>query len=288
MTLPELLREYRSLKALAGADLRADTVGEKIGEMALGSLDLLTGDDCSSVALQSVVPGKTYFSYRIGDRISRPINSALFITDPDDLTVQVERFNLADLRAMTADEATRLLYTLAMSFCAAIDVKKDRDKQTPATYFAIMMAHVFAITLGVHPTTEIDVLAFAGDRATLPTDYIYDLGQGRRKIHLPVKTSTRERVIQAWAHQRVLDGVYGMNAIHGVLVTLTETKLDRTSLVVNEICLPDQWKVYQRFIAQMFRVYYLDTPSPYAALAPHIIVRPLGEMFGEIAELTGP
>jgi hypothetical protein len=130
-------------------------------------------------------------------------------------------------------------------------------------------------------------LAFAGEQATLPTDYIFNLGEGLNKIHLPVKTSTRERVIQAWAHQRVLDGVYGVNTIKGVLAILAETKLDRGVLDVIEICLPDQWRVYQRFISRMDRVYYLDVPTAYAALAPHIIVRPLGEMFAERAYLRG-
>jgi hypothetical protein len=49
------------------------------------------------------------------------------------------------------------------------------------------------------------------------------LGDGKNRIHLPVKTSTRERVIQAWAHQRVLDGVYGVGRFKGVLVALAET-----------------------------------------------------------------
>jgi hypothetical protein len=254
--------------------------------MARGALDLLL-TECTRLPLHSNVVGKNYFAFQRGERVSRPINVELFIDDPAALAGQVAHLNLADLTAMPAPQATRLIYTVAMTFCAAIDVTKDRDKQTPATYFAVVIAHIFAITLGVHPQTQIQVLAFAGEQATLPTDYIFNLGEGLNKIHLPVKTSTRERVIQAWAHQRVLDGVYGVNTIKGVLAILAETKLDRGVLDVIEICLPDQWRVYQRFISRMDRVYYLDVPTAYAALAPHIIVRPLGEMFAERAYLRG-
>lgn len=282
----ELANCYLRLKRLASRDLRQAAISTLIGEMAVGGLDLLVAE-CDRVPLVSNVAGKTYFAFRRGERISRPINIDLFVDHPDVLTAALPRFTPDELIQMSAGQSTRLIYSLAMSFCAVMDVTKDRDKQTPATYFAHLIAHVFAITLACHPQTEIDVLAFEGERSTLPTDYIFDLGPGRNKIHLPVKTSTRERVIQAWAHQRVLDGVYGMRAIKGVLVTLTETKLDRTTLVVTEICLPDQWRVYQRFIAEMDRVYYLDAPAPYIALAPRIVVRPLGEMFGERAYLVG-
>lgn len=286
MTGAELIQHYTRLKRLAGPDLRSPEIRHLVSAMALGGLDLLTMEG-TRVELRSAVQGKRYFSYQRGDRLSRPINAGLFIDDPGVLAREVEDFTRDGLVAMTPIDATQLIYTLALAFCAAIDVTKDRDKQTPATYFAYLIAHVFAITLGAHPQTSIDVLAFGAERATLPTDYVFDLGAGRNKIHLPIKTSTRERVIQAWAHQRIIDGVYGTGTVKGVLVVLTETKLDRATHLVTEICLPDQWNVYQRFIAQMDRVYYLDAPAPYLALTPRIAVRTLGEMFAERDYLIG-
>lgn len=122
----------------------------------------------------------------------------------------------------------------------------------------------------------------------LPTDFIYDLGVNKPKLHVPVKTSTRERVIQVWAHQRVLDGVYGVGRFFGMLACITETKLDKKKLEVIEICLPDQWQLYQMFIAQLKRVYYLDIPEKYAYLStvfPKINVKPFGEFFKEIDEI---
>ena len=168
-------------------------------------------------------------------------------------------------------------------------LKRD-DKKSPGTYFEILAGHLFAREFGVNPVRSIEVLG-QDLRAKLPTDNIFDLGQRKAKIHAPVKISTRERVIQVWAHQRVLDGVYGQGRYKGVLVILTETKRSEETREVVEICLPDQWTVYQMHIAQLHRIYYLDLPKKYAELGqnfPRISVKPLGEFFFEKEALLGP
>ena len=121
-------------------------------------------------------------------------------------------------------------------------------------------------------------------KAKLPTDYIFDLGDRKPKFHVPIKTSTRERVVQVWAHQKVLDGIYGMGRFLGILVCLAETKLDLKKQEVIEICLPDQWRIYQMFIAQLKRIYYLDVPKRYEELNlifPKIPVKQFGDFFHE-------
>jgi len=70
------------------------------------------------------------------------------------------------------------------------------------------------------------VLNFDDEDTNLPTDLIFDLGKGAPKYHVPVKTSTRERAIQVWAHQRVIDGVFGMSRVLGTPVLMAETKTD--------------------------------------------------------------
>jgi len=128
-------------------------------------------------------------------------------------------------------------------------------------------------------------------KATLPTDYLFDLGANQCRVHLPIKLSTRERVVQVWAHQRVLEGVYGFGRFRGILVVGCETILYSDPLRVSEICLPEQWILYQMFIAQLSRVYYLDVPVRYAKLSevyPYIQVRPLSAFFGEKKNLISP
>jgi hypothetical protein len=182
---------------------------------------------------------------------------------------------------------TRLIYSVAISFCCYIDITKQGDQKTPGTFFEYLIGHLFARRLGLNPTTRLKVLNLDMD-TTLPTDFIFNLGKDRAKFHLPIKTSTRERVIQVWAHQRVLDGVYGTGRFLGTPVILTETKTDKKRGEVIEICLPEQWRIYQMHIAQLKRVYYLDVPIVYDrlnAVFPPISVKPFGDFFLEADSL---
>ena len=114
-------------------------------------------------------------------------------------------------------------------------------------------------------------------------DFLIDMGKDVPKIHLPVKMSTRERVVQAWAHQRLLNAAYGNGSYRGIMVLFAETKLDSRSLEVVEICVPDQWLAYQSLLAQMESIYYFDVPVRYRELTtqyPDVIaIKPFQEFF---------
>lgn len=95
--------------------------------------------------------------------------------------------------------------------------------------------------------------------------------------------------LYAEASTRLLDGVYGTDRFMGTPVLLAETKTDKARKEVVEICLPDQWRVYQLYIAKLKRIYYLDLPAAYSKLNeefPPIRVRPFGEFFLEWADLS--
>jgi hypothetical protein len=193
-----------------------------------------------------------------------------------------------DLKSVAKADLEKALYTLAIAYCAVADLlSKGRDKKTPGTYFEVLIGHLVGRTFGVNPSKSITVQSLdIGE--SLPTDFTFDLGTGRNKIHMPVKTSTRERVIQVWGHQRVIDGVFGVGRFKGVLVCLSETNA-KPDYGVTEVCLPNQWTIYQMFIAQLHRVYYLDVPKKYAALGavyPFIQVKPFAAFFSEADALA--
>lgn len=84
-------------------------------------------------------------------------------------------------------------------------------------------------------------------------------------------------------------GVYGVDSIRGILVCLTGTKKDTQTNKVIEICLPIQRQLYQRFIAQLKRVYYLDVPGQYKHLAQRrssIAVKAFGSFFHELEAIV--
>ncbi|MBI5242581.1 MAG: hypothetical protein HY922_02715 [Elusimicrobia bacterium] len=278
---------YELLKDQAAHDAKAAEVGNLLIRLAQTSLDFLSR--CTQDSLISRVPGKAYFSFVThgrGGKMSRAVNRELF-----DHNCLNKLRHVADgtLARMPPVERGRLLYTVAMSYCCAADLLKTRDQKTPATFFECMIGHLIARAFGVNPRTQVEVLRLEEESSTLPTDFIFDLGSAKPKFHVPVKTSTRERVIQVFAHQRVLDGVHGFGKFKGILVCLAETKLDHKSREVIEICVPKQWNLYQRFIAPMRRFYYFDIPKKYGELVegePPMSVVNFSKFFDEAADLA--
>lgn len=281
-----LLNDYTTLKSMSARDSRSEEVAKLVTRLTETSLDFLLSD-CAKVQLTSKVIGKNYFSFstkRGPYKLSRAVNEDLFKFIPG----HAAHFLSGKINGLQESDRLRLLYVLAISYCCASDLLRSGDQKSPATYFECLNGHLFSQMLGVNPRTQVEVLRLEEEAGTLPTDFIFDLGKGAPKFHVPIKISTRERVIQVFAHQRVLDGVHGFGKFKGILVCLTETKLDHKKQEVVEICVPKQWNLYQRFIAPMYRFYYYDLPQKYAALAagdPPMNVSPFTRFFDEIQDL---
>jgi len=235
-------------------------------------------------SLVSQIENKEYFSYKKGNKLTRSINKHLYDSVTEEMLKDFfEKLKCNSITELNPSIITAIVYRIAISFCVAIDILKESDQKTPGTYFEYLIGHLFSIHFEVKPSNQLEILNL-DMRSKLPTDFIFDLGSNKPKFHVPVRTSTRERVVQVWAQQRVLDGVYGSGRFIGLLTCLAETKLDHRSKVVVEICLPDQWRLYQLFISQLKRVYYLDVPQKYLELNnffPKIHVKQLGEFFHE-------
>jgi hypothetical protein len=217
--LANLARHYELLKNKASQDAKSPEVSLAITSLTRASLDFLSSA-CKQVTLISKVPEKQYFSFvrqGKGTKFSRPVNCNLF-----DLSVRgrLDNFDQNALASLTLSDRNVFLYTIAMSYCCATDLLKKGDQKTPATFFECLIGHLLARTFGVNPRTQVEVLRLEEEGTTLPTDFIFDLGGPKPKFHVPVKTSTRERVIQVFAHQRVLDGVLGFNRFKGILARL--------------------------------------------------------------------
>jgi hypothetical protein len=279
---------YDALVGKAGAaaikDLKSDDTSERLANLVVACRSYLQGLD--RVELESKVPGKTYFMFSDSERgkKSRSVNHALYMDDLDRGTI--DRVMQCDVSGMSSEDITKTVYTCAISYCCSADILKSSDQKTPGTYFEFLIGHLVARALGVNPEKQITVPTL-DESVTLPTDFVFNLGEGKNRVHLPIKTSTRERVVQVWAHQRVLDGMHGVARFKGVLVAMAETNKQKDKSVV-EVCLPNKWMAYQMYIAQMFRVYYLDLPEKYTLLKdryPFIQVKPFGDFFSEIEKI---
>lgn len=248
--MTDLRPSFVNLSRIAKQNLTTPLVTAAITELAkeaLVNLSLL-----ERLHLNSSIAGKEYFVFENKPYVSRPINAALF-----DEALALEKLALYeafDWAGMGAD-IQKVLYTIGMSYCAATDVLGKNDKKTPSVYFEYFIGNLFARTYQVNPISQISV-DIDDIKTMLPTDYLFQPPQQFVKIHLPIKLSTRERSIQAWAHQRVLEGIHGVGRFKGVMVVMAETNYQSKTKSVVEVCLPDQWRLYQMYISQMSRIYY--------------------------------
>lgn len=272
-----IVASYAALKGASTGDLRSLDVRAALQATIAASLEFTAAAEF--VTLESKVPGKAYGMFAKEARTSRPINAALYRSD---LTAnELVKTIFGPIEEQDTLYLDQCLYTAAMSFPAACDLLKAGNQKSPGTFFEVFVAHLFASKFGVSPQTYVEVQSM-GMQHRIPTDYIFELSSNRR-IHLPIKISTRERVVQVWAHQKMLDGMMGAGRFRGILVCLAETNKQKEESVV-EVCLPNQWAAYQMYIATMSRVYYLDPPIKYLSLResyPHIQVWPLSKFLQE-------
>lgn len=281
MSLP-LANEYKQLKRLAIEAISDTTVTTLIAEMAMQARNLLS--HCDRTKLTSGVKDKSYFGFK-RDAHSRPINEILYLQDDDLFDKSLRQFRL-DLASMSQRAFNDTAYTIAYAIFAVFDVY-EIGRKASATLFEILIGNIVSRTIGVSPRRKVRI---PESQAELPTDFIFDPGEHSRKLHLPVKTSTRERAVQAWVHQLVLDRIFGTNAYRGVLVIASETKRNAKTGLVIEICVPRQLQMFQARVAELSRIYYLDPPQAYLSLStsfPRIDVKPFGDSPSDLKEVLG-
>lgn len=272
--------QYNVVKQACKVDWKSQLAGREILKLSKVSLRFLT-EECESIDLVSKVPGKRYFTYKRDSTFARPANVELFHPNIDEIEVLWNKWLDDDI---TEPDFGKLSYTVALAPCLALEIFDRQNKKGPATFFECYIGHLFARALHVNPTKQVR-LPVEDRNVRMTMDFLFDIGDEYKKIHLPVKMSTRERVVQAWAHQRLLDAAYTHGTYRGVMVLFAETKLDSRSHEVVEICVPDQWLAYQRHLAQMDRIYYFDTPVRYQELTSRypkvIVIKPFAEFFTE-------
>lgn len=277
-----MLKAYDRLKTESKNGCYTPEMTEIITELYFESIKLLNSSDKET--LISKVSEKKYFAFTLKNKISRAINEILYNPDIRNWELLSQKIKSNTIDISDAETIKSTLYSIAISFCACVDLLKVGDQKTPGTFFEYFIAYFFTWRVGVNPQNSIQILSLDKEEISLPTDFIFNLGQDKQKFHMPIKTSSRERSIMLWAHQKLLNGIYGDGRFMGTPVLLAETKLDKNKKEVVEICLPSQWRLYQLYISKLTRIYYLDLPVAYKNLndqIPPIAVRDFSDFFFE-------
>src|SRR5215216_7087404 len=128
------LTVYKTLRKPFFKDHGGAAVRQLLGEAFRSSLGLLTV--LPRIALISSVPNKQYFAFvsEESKKRSRAINAALFTPNFAEWEAFAAAMEAKDLHGFDAARITRLIYTVAISFCCTVDLNRERDNKTPGTF----------------------------------------------------------------------------------------------------------------------------------------------------------
>jgi hypothetical protein len=298
--MQEIKRRFDAAKRLYD---RTESPVDSICETAAACLQKLT--DLSPIEYGGC-SGKAYSIYLSGEQKSRPFLPNLFISDPAAFvrawgelmrTSQPKEHKYA----LPAQEVDRVLYTAIMGFAVCYDLWKPKSRKTPGTFFEVLLGSLVSVVMeearrtkfislpppsrlkredspvrakdlfedvpivqstgAEEPVVEQDEL----ESGKVSTDIVFNLPSGRG-IVIPAKITTRERIVQPFAHQRILDSAFGVGRYVSVLACVSETQRDDDDHSVNEICVPGTIALFQEYLASLEGIYYLDTPKRYSVL----------------------
>lgn len=282
---------------------------------------LLVGARCLSVLNShatlrpfGMFNGPPKIEYWVADdkgALSRPYRPDLFISDTAAFNEEARAF-AEGLRTAQGDPAQfdRVVYTTVSAFCLCYDVWKPKSRKTPGTFFEVLMASAArvrfpALALSKHiPIKDLPVAAVAdalvdvsgeeGDAAeayrgdAVSTDLVLTNPKTGKGAVVPMKITTRERIVQPFAHQRILDSAYP-GQFGSFLACISEVQRDDNTGTVKQICVPGTVALFQKHLSKLNGLYYCDIPVRYARpdLGSVIAVKPIHCLFDDMAAHLG-
>lgn len=259
-------------------------------------------------------PPVPYNVFSVGEIVSRPVRPDLYI-DQQDIFLSSYDAMLDSLRAGPEDwsdedviRANRVVYSSVMSVACCYDLWKRGSRKTPGTFFEILMAsflqqmlpnaiftkHIPLAALLQDPELADGILESSSsdeqedsESSSVSTDLVIGFPSRPGGIVVPLKITTRERIVQPFAHQRILDSAFGVDTYQSLLVCISETQLDDKTRSVKQVCVPGTVKLFQRYLAPIRALYYCDLPRRYTTLDMQkvISVRSVGNFFIDVFEL---
>lgn len=311
-------------RSVSWADLESDFGRLKTVRRGLASTSLDAAGKLGSKAIASLVRefprrairftgggGKEYsvFTVRGSEvRFSRPVRNALFISDVDEFDTRWAEFcdavqASAGRGAMAFDPVAidRLVYSAVIAFACTADLYGQGGRGAPGTFLEMVVGPLVALLSGRAETSSISIpVPETGEVERVPTDLSFVELSEPIVLVVPTKISTRERISQAYVHQRILDAARpGDKAHRSILVVANENNVmapkgvppaGRTvdACTVQDTLVPSTIVLYQKYVAQLSGLYYLDPPSRYIAgdIRGFPTVRSFGQLLtGDLAAL---
>ena len=250
-----------------------------LSDLAVECLALISSNTAKES--YSRTDNKKYHVYTANGGKSRPVNSSIFIESKE--SFQKEWSELLEsidpdkhTSSLTEDKINNVLYTSIMGFCICFDIWKPKSRKTPGTHFEVLLGSLLQQFLPEFSREKFVTLPDQDEKVS--TDIVFD--KDDKGIVIPVKITTRERIVQPYAHQRILDSVFGDMRYRSVLLCVSETQRDDDNKRVNDICVPGTLKLFQAHLSKLAGLYYLDPPTRYMAkdISDLIVVGNFGKL----------
>ncbi|MEW5816484.1 MAG: hypothetical protein AB1798_13950 [Spirochaetota bacterium] len=153
--MQDIIQLYNELQKLK-KNIGSSNVTEKISNITRLASSYLEAKH--RVDLFSLVENKTYFSFSIGEKLSRPINNELFTTDQHLIDNFLNKLSKKEFYKIGSRDVTKAIYSIAMMFNCSLDISKHGDKKTPATFFEILIGHIFSNIFDKNPVKQLEVI----------------------------------------------------------------------------------------------------------------------------------
>ena len=252
-----------------------------------------------------------YWVAKASSELSRPFRPESFESNPASFKTSAMDFLASISDAKLKDgEVDKFVYTGITAFCICFDIWKRSSRKTPGTFFEVLIGsicmarfpklefgkHIKILNHGEIQDVVIDLDKDEGlenlssdeveeqlEGDSVSTDLvIYNEGRAKAAV-IPLKITTRERIVQPFAHQRILDSAYP-NQFRSFLACVSEVQRDEKSQSVKQICVPGTVALFQKHLAQLSGLYYCDIPHRYAQadMKKVIEVKSFSQLFTDI------
>lgn len=280
-----------ALKQIKRAYDRGDRPLEAITVLVLLALRNVVGERWESIG---TTEGRDYsILVSPNGHKSRPILRHMFEESPEEFTRQwIELTKAIDgtrhLIALPPAEINKILYTAVMSVAVAFDLWRPTSRKTPGTFFEILLGSVLGALLPTYVRTKSIALGVENEEEaqgeSVSTDIVFTNPSATKSLVIPAKITTRERVVQPFAHQRILDSKFGEGRYVSLLTCVSETQRDEKSNTAKMICVPGTIQLFQQHLARLGGIFYLDPPARYLKpdLQRLIPIATVGELLATI------
>lgn len=209
---------------------------------------------------------KLYSVFQAGQLTTRPYLPALFEADQGHFErgwadVLAAASPLEHRFGLDPHATNAVLYTAVGAFALCYDLWRPGSRKTPGTFFEVLLGTLLQLVLPHHRRAGHVLLP--GQTENVSTDIVFHRpGAEAGGLVIPAKITTRERVVQPYAHQRILDSIFGEDAFKSTLVCMSEMQRDGDGNA-KAICVPGTIRLFQMHLSRLSGIYYLDPPARY-------------------------